>query len=107
METLSVDGSKMNLNKIGHEDVDRINLAQDGDPISGCCEHGNERSESKQNKSFLTSRATTSFKDRILLCAISQSSSPRIFQQLTSQNSTCIYCLLVQLIIISSISILL
>lgn len=55
METLSVDGSKMNLNKIGHEDVDRINLAQDGDPISGCCEHGNERSKSKQNKSFLTS----------------------------------------------------
>ena len=55
METLSVDGSKMNLNKIGHEDVDWINLAQDGDPISGCCEHGNERSESKQDKSFLTS----------------------------------------------------
>jgi hypothetical protein len=55
LETLSVDGSKMNLNKIGHEDVDRINLAQDGDPISGCCEHGNERSESKQDKSFLTS----------------------------------------------------
>jgi hypothetical protein len=46
LENLSVDGSIRNLTKVGHEDADWIDEAQDGDRMTDCCEQGNEHSDS-------------------------------------------------------------
>jgi hypothetical protein len=45
LENLSIDGSVRNHKKLGHKDADWINEAQDGDPITDCCEQGNEHSD--------------------------------------------------------------
>jgi hypothetical protein len=45
LENLSVDGNIRNPSKVGHEDADWINEVQDGDPMTHCCEQGNEHSD--------------------------------------------------------------
>jgi hypothetical protein len=47
------DNIKMDLRKIGFGDADWIHWAQDRD--RGCCEHGNEPSDSIKCGNFLTS----------------------------------------------------
>jgi hypothetical protein len=46
LEDLSVGENKRNLYKLGHEDEDRIYEVEGGDPMTDCCEQGNEQSDS-------------------------------------------------------------
>jgi hypothetical protein len=44
-----------------NKDFTASHLTQDGPPVAGSCEHGNETSASITGEKFLTSGATTSF----------------------------------------------
>jgi len=46
LKNLSVDGSVRNLNKVRHGVANWINEVQGGDPMTDCCEQGNEHSDS-------------------------------------------------------------
>jgi len=47
------DSTKMNLKEIGCEDVDWIQMVQDGSTLVGSYKHGNELSDPVKGREFL------------------------------------------------------
>jgi hypothetical protein len=52
---------RMDLRERGWESTDWIHLAQNREPVEGCCEHGNEPLVSIKARNFLTSQVTINF----------------------------------------------